>query len=351
MRQTDKRIAPKWTRGGGTSVKKRGIIRETSARGVLRHTITVDSSMLIKKPNDIKSSEITPEELYLNRRKFLAAAGIAAAGVVGTGRLVSALTPDKAAEQEGDKPNTWDEITQYNNYYEFGTDKEDPYHNAQKFRTKPWTVKVDGLVKRPADYHLEDLLKPQKLQDRVYRFRCVEAWSMVIPWQGVPLADLIKTLNPLPSAKYVRFETIYDPKEMPYQKLPILQWPYVEGLRMDEATNPLTLMVTGLYGKTLPNQNGAPFRLITPWKYGFKGIKAITRISFVADQPKNTWQIANSDEYGFYANVNPTVDHPRWTQASERRIGQFRRQKTLMFNGYADQVAQMYAGMDLRKNF
>jgi methionine sulfoxide reductase catalytic subunit len=304
--------------------------------------------MLIRKSSDIKSSEITPESLYLNRRNFLAAAGIATAGVLGSGRLLSAIAP---AARQDDKPNTWDEITQYNNYYEFSTDKDDPYKNAQKFRTKPWTVKVDGLVKKPADYHLEDLLEPYKEQDRTYRFRCVEAWSMVIPWRGVPLADMIKRFEPLPSAKYVRFETIYAPDQMPGQRMQILPWPYVEGLRMDEATHPLTLMVTGLYGKALPNQNGAPFRLITPWKYGFKGIKAITRISFVADQPKNTWQLANADEYGFYANVNPEVDHPRWTQASERRIGQFRRQKTLMFNGYADQVAHLYAGMDLRKNF
>jgi methionine sulfoxide reductase catalytic subunit len=255
------------------------------------------------------------------------------------------------AARQDDKPNTWEEITGYNNYYEFGTDKDDPAANSKNFRTKPWTVKVDGLVKKPADYQFEDLVKPYKLEDRVYRFRCVEAWSMVIPWQGIPLAEMIKTFEPLPSAKYVQFTTIYAPNEMPGQKLAILPWPYVEGLRMDEAMHPLTLMVTGLYGKTLPNQNGAPLRLIVPWKYGFKGIKAITKISFVADQPKNTWQLANADEYGFYANVNPEVDHPRWTQASERRIGQFRRQKTLMFNGYADQVGHLYAGMDLRKNF
>jgi len=304
--------------------------------------------MLIKKPDDIKSSEITPEDMYLNRRKFLTAAGVAAAGIVGSGRLVSALAP---ARQQEDKPNTWEEITGYNNYYEFGTDKEDPAQNATKFRTKPWTVKVDGLVKKPADYQFEDLIKPHKLEDRVYRFRCVEAWSMVIPWQGIPLAEMIKRFEPLPSAKFVQFTTVMAPDQMPGQRMGILPWPYVEGLRMDEAMHPLTLMVTGLYGKTLPNQNGAPLRLITPWKYGFKGAKAIVRISFVDKQPRNTWQISNSDEYGLYANVNPEVDHPRWTQASERRIGTFRRQRTLMFNGYADQVASLYAGMDLRKNF
>jgi methionine sulfoxide reductase catalytic subunit len=304
--------------------------------------------MLIKKPEDIKASEITPEELHLSRRKFLAVAGVATAAVVGTRRFLPGVGQ---AEQQNDKPNTWEEITTYNNFYEFGTDKSDPSENAKNFRTRPWTVKVDGLVKKPADYHFEDLVKPYKLEDRVYRFRCVEAWSMVIPWQGIPLADMIKRFEPLPSAKFVQFTTVLAPDQMPGQRQAILPWPYVEGLRMDEAMHPLTLMVTGLYGKTLPNQNGAPIRLIVPWKYGFKGGKAITRISFVDKQPRNTWQISNPDEYGFYANVNPEVDHPRWTQASERRIGTFRRQKTLMFNGYADQVAGMYAGMDLRKNF
>jgi sulfoxide reductase catalytic subunit YedY len=304
--------------------------------------------MLIRKPDDISPSEITPEDAYLNRRKFLAMAGVVAAGVIGSGRIAAAIPPVNRQEE---KPNTWEEITTYNNYYEFGTGKEDPAENAGQFRTKPWTVKVDGLVRKPADYQLEDLIKPHKLEDRVYRFRCVEAWSMVVPWQGIPLADMIKRFEPLPSAKYVQFTTILAPDQMFGQKTRVLPWPYVEGLRMDEATNPLTLMVTGLYGKTLPNQNGAPLRLIMPWKYGFKGVKAIVRISFVEKQPMNTWQIANPNEYGFYANVNPEVDHPRWTQASERRIGVFRRQKTLMFNGYTDQVAQMYAGMDLRKNF
>ena len=304
--------------------------------------------MFIRRTDQIRSSEITKESDYLSRRKFVVAAGIATAGLVASGRLVAAIAP---AKRQDDKPNSWDEITQYNNYYEFGTDKEDPYQNAQKFRTRPWTVKVDGLVKKPAEYHFEDLVKPYKLEDRVYRFRCVEAWSMVIPWQGIPLAEMIKRFEPLPSAKFVQFTTIYAPDQMPGQREAILPWPYVEGLRMDEATHPLTLMVTGLYGKTLPNQDGAPLRLIVPWKYGFKGIKAITRISFVDKQPLNTWQAANANEYGFYANVNPEVDHPRWTQSSERRIGQFRRQRTLMFNGYSDQVASLYAGMDLRKNF
>ncbi len=304
--------------------------------------------MLIKRPTDIPSSEITPEDLYVNRRKFLAVAGVAAAGVVGSGKIASAFAAPPSQE---DKPNTWEEITTYNNYYEFGTGKEEPAQNAGNFKTKPWTVKVDGLVKKPADYHLEDLLKGLKLEDRVYRFRCVEAWSMVIPWQGVPLAALINKVEPLPSAKYVQLTTILAPDQMFGQRTRVLDWPYVEGLRMDEAMHPLTLMATGLYGKTLPNQNGAPFRLIVPWKYGFKGVKAIVKMTFTEKQPMNTWQLANASEYGFYANVNPEVDHPRWTQASERRIGQFRRQKTLMFNGYGDQVAKLYAGMDLRKNF
>ena len=304
--------------------------------------------MLIKKPEDIRSSEITSEDLFLNRRKFLAVAGVATAGIVGSRRLLDAFPITRPQEE---KPNTWEEITGYNNYYEFGTDKEDPAANSKDFRTKPWTVKVDGLVKKPADYHFEDLVKPYKLQDRVYRFRCVEAWSMVIPWQGIPLAEMIKTFEPLPSAKYVQFTTIYAPNEMPGQKLAILPWPYVEGLRMDEAMHPLTLMVTGLYGKTLPNQNGAPLRLIVPWKYGFKGIKSIVKIRLVGGQPPTSWNLANAHEYGFYSNVNPAVDHPRWSQATERRLGEFRKRPTLMFNGYGDQVAKMYTGMDLKKNY
>jgi sulfoxide reductase catalytic subunit YedY len=323
--------------------------------------------VLIKKPDDIRSSEITPEGVYLNRRRFIAVAGGAAAGVLASGGLASALACDDAAgpgpsvsggevalgraAQPDDKPNSYEEITSYNNYYEFGTDKEEPAENAKEFRTKPWAVKVDGLVKRPADYHLEDLIQPHKVQERTYRLRCVEGWSMVIPWQGIPLADVINRLQPLPGAKYVSFTTILAPDQMFGQRRPILPWPYVEGLRMDEAMHPLTLLVTGLYGRAVPNQNGAPIRLIVPWKYGFKGAKSIVKISFLDKQPATAWSLAAPDEYGFYANVNPTVDHPRWTQASERRIGEFRRRQTLMFNGYADQVAHLYAGMDLRKNF
>jgi methionine sulfoxide reductase catalytic subunit len=313
--------------------------------------------MLIKKPDDIKSSEITGEKQYLDRRKFIVSAGAVGIGAVGAAwalapGLLRARGPEDGAEGQGtDKVNSYEDITSYNNFYEFGTDKEDPKENAHTLRTRPWTVQVAGLVKKPATYEIEDLIKPHKLQDRVYRLRCVEAWSMVIPWQGIPLADMINRFEPLPSAKYVAFTTLLRPSEMPGQRRGILPWPYVEGLRLDEATHPLTLMVTGLYGKTLPNQNGAPLRLIVPWKYGFKSIKSIVKIDFVEQQPPTTWNIAAPNEYGFYANVNPTVDHPRWTQSRERRIGEFRRRPTLMFNGYGDQVARLYAGMDLRRNY
>jgi len=324
--------------------------------------------MLIGKPADILPSEITDEAAYMDRRRFLAAAGTVAAvglvgGAAGCGRGrndrnwksssgdVDGATAAEAPNRLQEKPNSYEEITTYNNYYEFGTDKEDPSQNSGSFKPKPWTVRVEGLVKKPGDYAFDDLLKPQKAEDRVYRLRCVEAWSMVIPWQGVPLADLIKRFEPSPSAKYVAFTTVFRPDEMPGQRRPVLEWPYVEGLRMDEAMHPLTLMATGLYGKPLPNQNGAPIRLVVPWKYGFKGIKSIVRIAFVEKQPPTTWNIAAPGEYGFFANVNPEVDHPRWSQATERRIGQFRRIRTLMFNGYADQVASLYSGMDLRKNY
>ncbi len=308
--------------------------------------------MLIKKPNDIPSSEITPERDYLNRRAFLKMAGgvgaIAAGGALAPGLLHGALVNDGPLE---DRLNTWDQITSYNNYYEFGTQKSDPKANAQQFRTQPWSIEVAGLCKKPGHYRYEDLFKPANRVDRVYRLRCVEAWSMVIPWNGYVLADVLKRFEPDPGAKYVKFTTLYDPDQMPGQRRSVLQWPYVEGLRMDEAMHPLTLLVTGLYGKTLPNQDGAPVRLVVPWKYGFKGIKAIVKIEFVEQQPMTAWMLAAPDEYGFYANVNPHVDHPRWTQSVERRIGEFRRRPTLMFNGYGDQVASMYAGMDLRKYF
>ena len=317
--------------------------------------------MLIKKPDDIPSSEITDEKLYVDRRKFLAAAGGIGA-VVAAGLAFPALSRSRDArgedagasaqtEHQDDKPTPYKDVTTYNNFYEFGTDKEDPAKNAGAFRTNPWSVRVEGLVKKPAVYQLEDFIKPYKLEDRVYRMRCVEAWSMVIPWRGIPLRDIVNRLEPLPSAKFVEFTTLNDPQQMPGQRRSVLPWPYVEGLRLDEATHPLALIVVGLYGKTLPNQNGAPMRLVVPWKYGFKGGKSIVKIRFTDTQPRTTWNLAAENEYGFYANVNPTVDHPRWSQAKERRIGEFRRRPTLMFNGYADQVASLYSGMDLRKYY
>lgn len=319
--------------------------------------------MLIKRADDVPSSEITPESLYHNRREFLrttasAATGLAVGSIVGepwrsvvAGGLQEWKPKQKGPYDTDEKPTPYKDVTTYNNFYEFGTDKDDPSDNAQKFRTAPWTVKVEGQVKKPAVYHLEDILKNETMEDRVYRMRCVEAWSMVIPWLGFPLAHLIKRLEPTPKAKFVEFTTLLDPEQMPGQRRPYLNWPYVEGLRMDEAMHPLAIFAVGLYGKQLPNQNGAPIRLVVPWKYGFKGIKSIVKIRFVETQPTSTWMIANSDEYGFYSNVNPGVDHPRWSQKNERRIGEFFKRKTLPFNGYADQVAQLYAGMDLKKYF
>jgi len=314
--------------------------------------------MLIKNHDDIRSSEITPENLYYSRREFMRAASVA-----GIGLATEALFPHRLVGQErwprgkeglydtDEEVNTFKEITTYNNFYEFGTDKSDPSEYSGDFKPRPWTVKVDGAVRKPAVYHLEDLVKPFKLEDRIYRMRCVEGWSMVIPWRGFPLADLIRKVEPTSKAKFIAFETVYRPAEMPGQRRSVLQWPYVEGLRMDEAIHPLTLLVVGLYGKELLNQNGAPIRLVVPWKYGFKGIKSIVKISFVEQQPPTSWNIYAPNEYGFYSNVNPEVDHPRWSQKTERRIGEFFKRKTLMFNGYADQVAHLYAGMDLRKYF
>jgi methionine sulfoxide reductase catalytic subunit len=309
--------------------------------------------MLIKRPADIASSEITDERLYVSRREWLRAMGL-----LGAAAAVGACTSDgEAAEYAGvgqgeqDKPTPYEDVTTYNNFYEFGTGKDEPAQNATKFKTKPWTVRVEGMVNKPASYHLEDFIKPSKLEDRVYRHRCVEGWSMVIPWQGFPIADLIKRVEPTSAAKYVEFTTLLDPGQMPGQRSGVLPWPYVEGLRLDEAMNPLALFAVGLYGKPLLGQNGAPLRTVTPWKYGFKGCKSIVRIRFTDTQPRNTWNVATPHEYGFYANVNPEVDHPRWSQATERRIGEWRKRPTLIFNGYADQVASMYAGMDLRKNY
>jgi sulfoxide reductase catalytic subunit YedY len=333
--------------------------------------------MFIKKPNDIPFSEITDESIFRNRREFLrqlsTVTGIGAIGSV-LPACVSAEPAPQAAQTAGkpgphdvvDEPKTPEkDVTTYNNYYEFGTGKDEPALNSGKFKTSPWTVQVGG-VKKPAKYALDDLLKGITMEDRVYRMRCVEGWSMVIPWHGFPLATLIKQLEPNPGAKFVEFRSIYAPDQMPGQKNPLtgLDWPYIEGLRMDEAMNPLTLFAVGVYGHKGPNQNGAPLRLVTPWKYGFKGIKAITTIRFVDQMPKTAWNKAWAEAYGFYANVNPEVAHPRWSQATERRLGGSSSallgnllsganptRKTLMFNGYADQVASMYSGMDLRKNY
>ncbi len=310
--------------------------------------------MLIKRAFDIASSEITSENLYHNRREFIKTAS-AALGIAAAGTIISCeAQPVKGKYDTTEKPTPLEDITTYNNYYEFGTGKDEPSRNSRNFKPKPWSVKVEGLTKKPATYNFEDLMKGLTVEDRIYRMRCVEAWSMVIPWQGVPLADLINKLEPMPSAKFVEFKTLEDPNQYPEQRrsiFKVLDWPYLEGLRMDEATNPLALIATGIYGKPLPNQNGAPLRLVTPWKYGFKGVKAIVNIRFTDKQPVNTWQHMAANEYGFYANVNPSVDHPRWSQARERRIGEFFKRPTLMFNGYADQVASMYSGMDLRKNY
>jgi len=292
--------------------------------------------MLITKRPDILSSEITPESVYLNRRRFI--------------QSVSALLIAQTNTDEKQTP--YKDVTTYNNFYEFGIDKDAPARNAKNFKTQPWTISVEGFVKRPQTYALPDLFQGFTIEDRVYRLRCVEGWSMVIPWQGFQLSDVVKRLEPAPQAKYIEFQTLYDPQQLPEQKRAVLQWPYVEALRMDEAMNPLAILAVGLYGKQpLPNQNGAPIRLVTPWKYGFKGIKSIAKIRFVEKQPVTAWMRATPNEYGFFANVNPAVDHPRWSQASERRIGEFFKRKTLLFNGYADQVAHLYSGMDLRKNF
>jgi sulfoxide reductase catalytic subunit YedY len=265
--------------------------------------------------------------------------------------LLNAMGRRPIARRDDDKPTPYDVVTTYNNYYEFGTAKEDPSQNAGPLKTKPWTVVIEGDVKRPGTFDLDQLLKGLPVVDRTYRMRCVEAWSMVIPWSGVPLGELIKKLEPGTRAKYVEFVTLLDPKQMPGQRSAVLDWPYVEGLRMDEAMHPLALLSSGIYGKPLQNQNGAPVRLTVPWKYGFKGGKSIVKIRFVETQPKNTWQIANPHEYGFYANVNPTVDHPRWSQAKERRLGEYFRRPTLMFNGYANEVGGLYSGLDLKANF
>jgi sulfoxide reductase catalytic subunit YedY len=326
-----------------------------------------------KLPPEPASSEITPRHLYVNRREFIrnSALTLGTAAAVGGGlawlvgqapppdeppRAAAATEPLEVVNVAGlydtEEPQTsYRDVTTYNNFYEYGLDKGDPARNAHMLRTRPWTVTVEGEVTRPQTLDIDTVLRWFPLEQRVYRMRCVEAWSMVIPWVGFPLGDLIKRLEPTGKAKFVQFTSLHDPEQMPGQRSGVLKWPYVEGLRLDEAMHPLTILATGLYGETLPNQNGAPLRLVVPWKYGFKGIKSIVNIRFTEEQPKNTWEIAAPREYGFYANVNPEVNHPRWSQATERRIGDFGRRPTLPFNGYADQVASLYSGMDLRVNF
>jgi sulfoxide reductase catalytic subunit YedY len=324
--------------------------------------------MLIKKPADIKSSEITSKELYMNRRKFITSAGAVAASAgaafAGLGMLghpqqarAGEKLPNikKSSYSTDEKQNSFKDITTYNNFYELGVDKGDPAENAKYLTTRPWSVAVEGEVKKPRTFDIDTIMKLSPLEERVYRLRCVEAWSMVIPWVGFPLSALIKQVEPTSNAKFIHFITLVDPKRMPGQRPSIfgsvIDWPYVEGLRMDEAMHPLTILSLGLYGEVLPAQNGAPVRLVVPWKYGFKSVKSIVKIRFVESQPPTSWNKMQPQEYGFYSNVNPQVDHPRWSQATERRIGEFLRRKTLMFNGYGDQVASLYKGMDLRKYY
>ena len=332
------------------------------------------------KPKEPPSSEITPQSLYVRRREFIKSTGLflGSATLVGSGLLMltgagkpkikpaeasplslsldSGTAPGLTVAQKGvytvdEKLTPYDDVASYNNFYEFGTSKSDPAENAHTLKSRPWTVEITGEVGKPRRVDVDDLLKWFPLEERVYRMRCVEGWSMVIPWLGFPLAELLKRVEPTSKAKYVAFTTLRDSEQMPGQSSSVLDWPYVEGLRLDEAMNPLALIAVGLYGKTLPNQNGAPLRLVTPWKYGFKGIKSIVKIELTREQPATAWNKAAAGEYGFYANVNPKVPHPRWQQANERRIGEFSRRDTLPFNGYSEQVASLYAGMDLAKNY
>ena len=296
----------------------------------------------------IKSSEITPITTYLKRRNFIKGSLTALSLVVAKSAFAFHNNEMKNSD-ENEKLNSFEQITTYNNYYEFGSNKWDPAQNSSFFKPKPWAIKFDGLINKPGEYNIEDLLKNIKFEDRIYRLRCVEGWSMVIPWYGFSFSEIIKKLEPLSSARYIRFETVFRPEEMPGQKRKILPWPYTEGLRIDEAMHPLAILSVGIYGHDLLNQNGAPIRLVVPWKYGFKSIKSIVRITFVAKQPDTTWSIVNPREYGFYSNVNPTVDHPRWSQATERRIGEFMRRPTLMFNGYEEEVSDLYKNMNLIK--
>jgi len=310
--------------------------------------------MIIRKPSDLRYSDVTPRQVYLNRRRFLGAAPVALGALLGS-RAAQATTKlanvTKSSYTVDDKVTPLDVITHYNNFYEFGTDKEDPSRNAQNFRTSPWMVKVEGEVAKPKVLDLDALMKLAPLEERIYRHRCVEAWSIVVPWIGYPLSALLKEVEPTSKAKFVAFESYYDRKQMPQGTWAGIQFPYIEGLRLDEAMNPLALLAVGLYGETLPPQDGAPFRLVVPWKYGFKSIKSIVKIKLVEKMPPSTWNLSAPQEYGFYSNVNPEVDHPRWSQAKERRLGEFLKRNTLKFNGYGEQVASLYTGMDLRKNY
>ena len=318
--------------------------------------------MLIRKAPDLGWADVTPKQRYVRRREFIRAAAIplvaGAAGWVGSASDVEAqgglakLTFKKSPlSTTGEQLTPYADITTYNNFFEFGTDKDSPSRLAKSLRPRPWSVTIDGAVAKGGQFAVDDLIKPYQLEERVYRLRCVEGWSMVIPWIGIPLGDIVRKAEPTSKAKFVEFTTLNDPEQMPGVRRRSLDWPYVEGLRLDEALNPLAILAVGLYGEVLPNQDGAPIRLVVPWKYGFKSIKSIVRIRLVERQPVGAWERAQPSEYGFYSNVNPEVDHPRWTQARERRIGEFFKRKTLMFNGYADQVGSLYTGMDLRKNY
>jgi sulfoxide reductase catalytic subunit YedY len=317
--------------------------------------------MLIRRPPDIATSEVTDPALYVNRRDFIKAAGIGAmAAALGVNAQPSLAEQAHGKKFEGilksrfssdEKPSSYDKVTSYNNFYEFGPDKDSPAKHAHRLRPQPWSVRIEGEVKRPLTFALEDILKGVPLEERIYRMRCVEGWSMVVPWVGLPLSELIKRAEITGNAKFVEFVSLADPEQMPHVRTPLLDWPYSEALRLDEAMHPLSILAVGLYGEVLPNQNGAPLRLVVPWKYGFKSAKSIVRIRFLAQPPQTAWMKAGPGEYGFYSNVNPDVDHPRWSQAKERRLGEFMKRNTLPFNGYAEQVAQLYAGMDLKKFF
>lgn len=307
--------------------------------------------MLIRRPSDIAPSEITPADVYQRRREFMLGAGAMAAGLALPAAAGERLNAGRSALSTSEPPTPLKDVTGYNNFYEFGTDKADPKARAHTLKTRPWTIQIEGAVGKPQTITIEDLLKLAPLEERIYRLRCVEGWSMVIPWVGFPLATLLKKLEPTSAAKFVEFTTVHRPSEMPGQLRQVLDWPYVEGLRIDEAMNPLTILAVGLYGEVLPNQNGAPVRLVVPWKYGFKSIKSIARIRLIEQQPPTSWLRAAPQEYGFFSNVNPEVAHPRWSQSRERRIGEFLKRPTLPFNGYAEHVASLYTGMDLRKFF